>query len=82
MINISQTLGLPTIFIRYNPDEFKINGEEKNPFFMDRMKILSSVLKDSIELGPEKLSGFVSIRKLFFNDGLDSGYHVVLGFEK
>ena len=26
MINISQALGLPTFFIRYNPDNFKINN--------------------------------------------------------
>lgn len=27
MINISQALGMPTIFLRYNPDEFKVNDK-------------------------------------------------------
>ena len=29
MINISQSLGLPTIFIRYNPDSYRAKGEKK-----------------------------------------------------
>lgn len=31
MFNIAQTLGMKTIFIRYNPDFYKLNGQRMNP---------------------------------------------------
>ena len=84
MVNISQSLGLPTIFIRYNPDEYKTNKIKHDPSFNDRMKILCLVLKTTIEFKPSQLKGFVIIRKLFFNDykKTDSNYYNILDFDK
>lgn len=41
MINISQSLGLPTRFLRYNPDIYvNINGETQNPSTEEREEML------------------------------------------
>ena len=48
MVNISQSIGAPTIFIRYNPDSFKINGKKENPSHKKRMKVLKEVLENAM----------------------------------
>jgi len=47
MINISQSLGLPTIFIRYNPDSYRIKGEKKRTSGISR-RLRQVVLRDWI----------------------------------
>lgn len=84
MVNISQSLGMPTIFIRYNPDSFKFKDKKKDPTFSTRMKILADTIKYATALSPEKLQdvGYCSMRKLFFNGKEeDTGYHTVLEFD-
>ena len=84
MVNISQSLGLPTIFIRYNPDEYKTNKIKYDPSHNTRMKHLDRVIKYTNELTPEQLSGFCITRKLYFNGWTetDCNYYSILDFEK
>jgi hypothetical protein len=80
MINISQSLGLPTIFIRYNPDDFKINNIVQDISFNNRVQLLKRVLKDTMELDVNNINGFVMIKKLFFDDNFNSNYYVIMDF--
>ena len=82
MANISQSLGLPTIFIRYNPDEFKTNNKKYNPSYNTRMKYLESIIKYTKQFTPEQLTGYCMIRKLYFNGWkeTDTNYHIILDF--
>ena len=49
MINICQALGMPTIFIRYNPDEYiNNNGKKCNLKFHKRSEILLNCLNNAI----------------------------------
>jgi len=47
MINIQQILALPTIFIRYNPDSYKINGNKISVSDNKRLKTLVDWLRDA-----------------------------------
>jgi len=84
MVNISQSLHSPTIFIRYNPDEYKTDKKKHNPNHNTRMKKLKEILNYAINLKREELSGFCSMRKLYFNDykDTDTNYYSILDFEK
>ena len=70
MINISQSLGMPTVFIRYNPDNYRVDGKLHKPF--DNMRLgklkewIEHVMKMSI--GDIKKVGFLSVVHLFFNE--------------
>jgi hypothetical protein len=67
MVNISQALGLPTVFLRYNPDAFKTNKQRKDPAHSTRMKHLHEVLRYALKLTPEELVGYCSVRRLYFD---------------
>ena len=45
MLNIWYNICAPTIFIRFNPDEYTTNNIKNDPSHKDRMKELSSYLK-------------------------------------
>jgi hypothetical protein len=70
MVNISQDYGLPTIYIRYNPDEYKTD----NPLTTKRLKVLETWLKYLRELDINELKnyGYCSYIQLFF-DGYKEG---------
>ena len=82
MVNISQSLGQATIFIRYNPDEYKVGKTKKNPSHNSRMVVLQKVLEGAMNLEYSKLSGFCSLRKIYFNDYVktDINYYSILDF--
>jgi hypothetical protein len=89
MINIGQSLGMPTIFLRYNPDEYIVylNGHKKvkNPSFTKRMVILELCLKKTLEKTQDEIKqlGFCSIIQLFYN-GYNkhlNKYHTLMPFE-
>lgn len=44
MINKSQSLGAKTIFIRYNPDDYKVNNIKQNIIKNKKHKILCRYL--------------------------------------
>ena len=83
MKNISQGLGLPTIFIRFNPDKYKVEGKKYDPPFSERKELLKSTLIKYIEpfqYSSEKM-GFLSCIKLFYDD-LDSSLVVITPYDQ
>jgi hypothetical protein len=71
MINISQSLGQPTIFIRFNPDAFKKNGKVvKNNISSEKFKVLKQVLDNCLKIVITEIqqSGFCSMIQLFYDD--------------
>ena len=65
MINIFQSVGISTKFLRYNPDEYKIGKDKKNPSFGTRMNILKKHLKYAME---DEVKSYISVKYLFFDD--------------
>lgn len=67
MINISQSLGMKTIFIRYNPDEYKVNGIKQYPTKNRRYKELLIYLNSMLSKKYEELE-FLSVVYLFYDE--------------
>lgn len=56
------------IFIRYNPDKFKVNGKKKNPKFETRMNHLENEIKTHIQrIHENKNTELVEIHKIYFD---------------
>jgi len=71
MINISQAFMKPTIFLRYNPDEYKVNGKTiVGPTKNKRLKTLTEWIEylNKLKIEDIKLYGFCSIIQLFYDD--------------
>lgn len=71
MINISQSFGQPTFFIRYNPDHFYINGKIRKDFtHKDRMSVVKTFLDQYMEIEVEEIRslGFCSYIQLFYDE--------------
>jgi very-short-patch-repair endonuclease len=65
MVNIQQSLGIYTVFIRYNPDTFSINGKQQKVSQEERLKIL----KERIDYHITKpLDKHMHIEYLFYSD--------------
>lgn len=67
MINISQALGIKTIFIRYNPDKFKSDKVTKELTKLQRQFKLIKVLDSMLKQDHEKLE-FLSVVYLFYDN--------------
>lgn len=73
MVNISQVLGKPTIFIRYNPDPYYIEVEKiregKNPSQKTRRNVLGIWLKTLLRYTNDDIIkiGFLSMIQLFYD---------------
>lgn len=69
MINISQSLGMPTIFIRYNPDRYSVNEKITDTSQHDRLEKLKSVLDIFLHLDIQNITkyGYCSSLYLFYN---------------
>jgi hypothetical protein len=65
MINIFQSLGMSTKFIRYNPDKYCVNKQRKNPSFGTRMNILKKHLEFAIK---DDVVDNISVKYLFFDE--------------
>ncbi len=63
MINITQVIGIKTIFIRYNPDKFKTN--QKEPHQIGKFKILKEELEHYMTNPPDDL---LTVKYLFFDN--------------
>ena len=86
MINISQSLGQPTIFIRFNPDPYHKNGEKITNYVpLERFKILKKILDKYLDTSVEKIRkmGFCSMIQLFYDDFDKNNikYTSILGFD-
>lgn len=86
MINISQSLGSPTMFIRFNPDKYTVGKSKQNVRLADRYKILKKWLDNCLETSIEavKKLGFCNQVKLFYNEFNDKNceWETLLAFEK
>ena len=74
---------MPTVFIRYNPDKFKVKKVNKDPSHNERMKILKEILNYAINLKFDELVGYCSFRDIFF-DGWEKSnviYNPITPFE-
>lgn len=83
MINIANSLGGPPVyFIRFNPDDFKVNGEKQEITPGKRLRTLCRWLERVKEYSPEALEtqGVVNVLQLYFDD-YDSafGFMVLVG---
>ena len=85
MVNISQSLGMPTIFIRYNPDEYKLNNKTINIKHNTRMKTLKIILNSALTKSIDDIInyGFLSYVQLFYDDFVESKieYKTVMEFD-
>jgi hypothetical protein len=73
MVNVSQSFGgLPTIWIRYNPDEYKPFREgTQQKSKQERLNTLKKVLKHLLK-EKEPLKAYVQVTHLYFNGWKDS----------
>jgi len=67
MCDIAQSLGLPTIFVRYNPDSYLTNKKRYNPREGTRKKYLMSVLSHTKELIPKDESEYLRECKIYYD---------------
>jgi plastocyanin len=65
MINIFQSIGMPTKFIRYNSDEYEMNHRKHNPTFNQRTKLLTCALNSAFE---ERPIGHLSVKYMFYDN--------------
>lgn len=65
MINISQSLGMPTIFIRYNPDKYQSSYRLYSE--KERMKALKHQIEHWSNVALPK-DGFCYVTHLFYDD--------------
>ena len=86
MVNISQALGMPTIFIRYNPDEYKVNKRKRNPTHNTRMKVLKKFLNWTLNKTFDEISdiGFCSMVQLYYDNWSEETtmYETILEFDE
>ncbi|CAG8715276.1 4427_t:CDS:2, partial [Funneliformis caledonium] len=72
MWDIAQALGIPTLFIRYNPDSYRMfNGITKDSNDRKRKQELLMCLSDAVKSPPAEESQFLRVVYLFY-DGYDS----------
>ena len=61
--------GLPCIFLRWNPDNFKVNGIINKKHNMNkRLEILKKWVEYCIKLDISKIDCLVQYKKLFYDD--------------
>jgi hypothetical protein len=69
MHEIYNALGLPCIFLRWNPDNFKINGILNKKFNMkERLKLLVKWVEQCFNMVPEKELSPVKYKYLFYDN--------------
>jgi hypothetical protein len=68
MINIQYALGMNCIFLRFNPDNFRINGKLQKVNMNERLKLLVKWIERCKEMKPEKELEPVRYKYLFYDD--------------
>jgi hypothetical protein len=66
MVNVSQSIGMPVIFLRFNPDEYKVKNGYVKESMSDRLETLREWIK--YYQNQPSLPYFLSVKYLFFND--------------
>jgi hypothetical protein len=77
MVNLSQAYGMPTIFIRYNPDKYKIGNKIIEPDDNKRLKKLKEWISF---ISKRKLEGYLEVLYLFYDNG-DNKIEIITPFE-
>jgi hypothetical protein len=70
MVNVTQSFGMPCLWVRYNPDEFK--GQKNSLKEVDRRDLLLRVLSETLVDIPQHSSDTLRVKHLFF-DGFKLG---------
>lgn len=65
MYNIAQAEGLNSVFLRYNPDVFRVNGKPREITQENRLKLLRKELEKHIHAIPTEL---ITVHRLFYNN--------------
>ena len=71
MVNITQAEGLPCVFIRYNPDVFRVKGKVKKVHTNTRLELLTNTIEEMMNVYPNQN---MSVVRLFYNN--DTGRYV------
>lgn len=79
MINISQSLGMPTIFIRYNPDRYSVGNNLTDTDTRVRLEKLVCVLNIFLNLNIDNIAkfGYCSVIYLFYNEYNEGDLHPI-----
>ncbi len=69
MVNLTHAFGMPCIWIRFNPDNFKAGDDDDNVSSRDhrRYDLLVRVLRDSMKDAPKTTADFCRVIHLFFD---------------
>ena len=70
--------GLPVVFIRFNPDRYKIGGKSRNQLFAQRLSALLTVLKTSLDAIPQDI---FSIIRMYYDHPSRLISHSVVAFD-
>jgi len=74
MVNIFQSFGMPTKFVRYNPDPYRMKKSKKDPTFNTRMKLLKEHLRYAFDDPPVAP---LSVKHLYFDNQEATGFEPV-----
>ena len=68
MVNLTHAFGMPCIWIRFNPDNFKADeGNHVSPRDLRRYDLLGRVLRDSMNDAPKTTADFCRVIHVFFD---------------
>jgi len=82
MVNLSQELGMPTIFIRYNPDSYIVDNKAKKTSDNKRLSKLKEWL-DYCLSEDYKVESYLSALYLYFDEFEDDNKPIIITpFEK
>jgi hypothetical protein len=70
MVNVTQSFGMPCLWIRFNPDDYK--GQKASLKERDRRDLLLRVIAQSLTESPESSIETLRVKHLFF-DGFKVG---------
>ena len=68
MINISQALGMPTTFIRYNPDSYRVAGKKGDVVSHKREDTLVAHVRAAMNVGPLERDAYLEVVYLFYDE--------------
>jgi len=83
MYEIMVAYGLPTTFIRYNPDTFKLNGIENRKYNISkRLELLKKWVEYCFNLKPETINDNLKYKKLFYDEYKETDMNFNFIYEK
>jgi hypothetical protein len=78
MYHIQSAAGIPCIFLRFNPDNFRVNNILQKNNIEERLQVLSAWLFDCIKYKPDNYLTPVKYIKLFYDDYTPSNKDFIL----